>query len=198
MLGKMTLLAVAVCSMAAIAIPTAASADWQKDLQDDVTIGLTGNWRIVGGLGGIECQITSTWTIQPGTTGTAESWTPHPTSDTTNCRGLGGWAFCQVHDFTPKGLPWTLHTASATTVSIEFSGITNTTTGAFCPIKHLTTTPATLTATPNQPDTFSSFTISGSTQVDPQTNNGSGDPETGTISGVLQVEAEGQRGVFSI
>jgi uncharacterized membrane protein len=132
MLKKMTVLAIAIGVVAAFALPVSASADWKHHetaTQQNVTIGVTGKAKFQGGLGGVECQVTSKVTFQPGTTGLVETFVPHPTDTTTNCRGTGGLAFCQIHDVTPFGTsnpsallsttnPWTLHTGNYQTTQL--------------------------------------------------------------------------------
>jgi hypothetical protein len=133
MLKKMTVLAMAVGVLAALALPASASAAWrhhQTAIQQDVQLGLTGQARFQGENGGIECQVTSKVKFLSGqTTGNVETFVPHPTDATTNCKGLGALAFCQIHDVTPFGTinqsallsttnPWTLHTANYQTTQL--------------------------------------------------------------------------------
>jgi hypothetical protein len=204
MLKKLTVLAMTVGAVAAFALPASASAAWKHhstSIATDQTVGFTGNARFQGGLGGIECQITSQTKFLAGqTTGTAETFVAHPTSDTANCRGLGGLAFCQIHNLTPQqAANWTIHTATATTVSVTTTTIHSQATGAFCPVTTISLTAGTATLTPEKknaegkfvanPDTVETATISGSLQADLTTSGGSVDTETVTISGDLLVES---------
>jgi hypothetical protein len=56
--------------------------------------------------------------------------------------------------------------------------------GIFCLAKNLRAAAGTETLTPNQPNTFSSFSVSGTQQVEIQTNGGAVDKENMTASGV--------------
>ncbi len=190
---KKTIALVIAAGLAALVLPAASSANWKHhatDIQTDTVIGLTGNLRNQGSLGGVECQVTMRVKLSPGTTGLVETFVPHPTSDTTNCKGLGGLSPCQMHNLTPLAPNWTIHTASATTISLTTSDITYQLTGGiFCLVKHVVTTAGTLTLTPNQPNTISSFQVSGVLQADIQTNGGAVDKETVTMSGSLAIES---------
>ncbi|HEX5928904.1 MAG TPA: hypothetical protein VFY48_05890 [Solirubrobacterales bacterium] len=191
---KTTVVTLVLGAVAAFVLPAFASAGWKHHstpVAADTQIGLTGNVRKQGGLGGIECQVTMRVKLLSNqTTGTAETFVPHPTSDTTNCKGLGGLAFCQIHNLTPQAPNWAFHTVQApASISLTTQDIVYTTTGGFCPQQQLTTTAGTVTLTPNQPNTFSSFAASGSLQVDVLTNGGVVDKETMTIAGTLAVES---------
>ncbi|HEX5929342.1 MAG TPA: hypothetical protein VFY48_08110 [Solirubrobacterales bacterium] len=215
MLKKMTVLAMAVGVVAALALPASASATWkhgQTAIEKDEQLGLTGNARFQGGLGGVECQVTSKITFQAGqTTGKVESFVPHPTSDTLNCKGLAGLAFCQIHDVTPfSGAsllstqnPWVLHTWAESTggeppvihqkdlIHVTSGNITSTLTGGFCPVKHIMLTGGTVVATPNQPNNVTSVQLSGTLLAHLQTNNhaeGQSHTENVTVSGTLTIE----------
>ncbi len=222
MFKKITVLAMALGAMAGLALPASASAAWQDHqvpIQQNVQFGLTGNVRFETGLGGAECQFTIRALLQPGTTGVAETFTPHPTSETANCKGLGGYAFCQVHNLTPQAPNWTIHTGQAATTQVTVDGggqvtitsgashqdilittqsITSQATGSFCPGSEATITPGTIAAFPNQPNTFSSVQLNGILATDKITNNGQKDSENVIISGTLQIEDPAQRSTYSI
>jgi hypothetical protein len=194
MLKKLTVLAMAVGVVAALALPASASATWKHHataIQQSVQVGFTGQARFQGGLGGVECQVTSAAQFLAGqTTGNITSFTPHPTNDTTNCKGLGGLAFCQIHNVAPTTFPWVFHTVqSPVSVSVTHGQIHSQATGGFCPVNTLTITAGTVTITPNQPNTASSVTLSGSASVHLTTNNGQVDTENTTVSGSLAIEA---------
>jgi hypothetical protein len=147
MFRKTMILAMALGVVAAMALPAGAGASWKHGgvaIKENVQLPFTGtnikfeSQTIGGGLG---CQVTSNVQFKAGqTTGTATSFTAHPTNDTTNCFGTGGLAFCQVHNLQPQtGFQWVIHTAGATTTSITITHgtITSTTTGGFCPVSHV-------------------------------------------------------------
>lgn len=202
MLRKSAVLALAVGMSAGLALPAPASAEWKHHstpIQTDTTIGLTGNVRKQGGLGGYECQVTMRVKfLASQTTGIAETYVPDPVpqqvggpagTDTNRCKGLGGLAFCQLHNLTPQAPNWTFHTVQApTSISLTTQNTTATATGGFCPVTHILTTPATITLTPNQPNTFSSMTLSGTLQAHLQTHS-QVDTENVTVSGTLNVES---------
>ncbi|HEX5928919.1 MAG TPA: hypothetical protein VFY48_05965 [Solirubrobacterales bacterium] len=192
MLKKITVLAVAVGVVAALALPATASATWKHhstDIAQDVQFNLTGQARFETGFGGAECQVAIKVKLYAGqTTGVVETWGPHPTNETTNCKGLSGAAFCQAHDFTPLAPNWPVHTSEGA-IKITTQNITSQPTGGFCPVNQLTLTPGTVTATPNQPNTFSSFSLSGNLVTHKRTT-GNGETETGPetqISGTVSV-----------
>ncbi|HEX5928917.1 MAG TPA: hypothetical protein VFY48_05955 [Solirubrobacterales bacterium] len=188
---RVTILATAIGILAALSLPSSASAAWKHhatEIQANATIGLTGNIRKQGGLGGIECQVTTrVQFLAHQTTGLVETFVPHPVDPTTNCKGLGGLAFCQIHNVLPTNLPWLFHTGT-NDISLTIGEIHYQTTGGFCPVKQVTTTAGTLTLTPNQPNTFSTFSVSGNTQIHLETNSGASDTETVSASGTLTVE----------
>ncbi len=193
-----TLVALAMITgaVAALAVPASASASWlhhATPIQQNVQLGLTGQTRFQGGLGGVECQVTSSLQLLVGqTVGKIATYAFHPTSDTTNCKGLGGLAFCQLHNTTPQNLPWTLHPAEIEgqdQLRITNVSVTGQATGGFCPIKKTTLTGSTVIGTPNQPNTVSSMQLSGKAQVDIETTNGTTDQETATVGGTMNIES---------
>ncbi|HEX5928092.1 MAG TPA: hypothetical protein VFY48_01730 [Solirubrobacterales bacterium] len=196
MFKKMTVLAMAVGVVAALALPASASATWkhhQSAIQSNAQLGLTGQARFQGTLGGIECQVTSRAVFIAGqTTGTAETFVPHPTSDTANCKGLGGLAFCQTHNLTPQAPGWTFHTIvvnGVAKIQVTTTTITSQTTGGFCPVKHISLAGGEVTLDPAQDETVSSASLSGTLGAQLQTNDGTIDSESVTVSGTLNVES---------
>jgi hypothetical protein len=192
MFRKTMILAMAVGIVAAMALPASAGASWKHNgvaTQQNVQLPFTGtnikfeSQTIGGGLG---CQVTSEVTFEPGTTGKAKSFKAHPTSDTTNCFGTGGLAFCQVHNLQPQtGFQWVIHTAGATTTSITITHgtITSQTTGGFCPFSHLDLTPGTLEGHADA-HKFSTIQITGKAHV----IIGGQTEASATISGLLHLE----------
>jgi hypothetical protein len=200
MLRKAIALAVAAGVMVAC-LPGTAAASWShkgEAIQENLTytigaLGLTGNVRFQGGLGGIECQVTAGVLLEPGTTGTLNTFRLDPVeseASTSRCKGLGGLTPCQIHQFEPTGLSWTLHTASATTISVTAGDLhTSLTGGIFCLAKQVRVTASTLTWTVNNPNAIGKVTVSGSPQADIQTNSGTVHQEQVTASGELNVES---------
>ncbi len=193
MLKKMTVLAMAVGILAAMALPASAPAAWKHHdvaIQINKTTGFTGNVRFQGGLGGVECQVTSAVEFKANqTTGTAETFKPHPTSETSNCKGLGGLIGCQIHELTPQEPGWVIHTATATTITVTTTTIHSVPTGGFCPLKTISLTAGTVTFTPNQPNTVTTAALSGQLQAHQQTaGSGTVHTEEVTVSGTLTAE----------
>ncbi len=190
---RVVVIAMAIGVAGALALPGPASASWKHHatpIQQNVQVGLTGSFRILTH-SGIECQITSSATFLAGqTTGNITSFTPHPTSDTMNCRALGGLMFCQIHNVAPTSFPWIFHTVqSPASISITHGEIHMTVTGGFCPVSALTVTAGTFTASPNQPNTASNLQLSGNANVHLTTSGGSVDTENTTVSGTLNIES---------
>lgn len=226
MFKRTTLLALALGVMAAIVMPAAASAAWkhhQVAIQQNVQINFTGNVRFDTGNGSAECQFKMNVQFLAGqTTGNLNTLAPHPTSDTANCKGLGGYAFCQAHNFTLQEMPWTFHTAQAETTTITVDGpnpgevtvkgtgvfhqgfvittrsIKAQATGAFCPGKEIHFTAGTLTALANQPNTFSSVQLNGGLLTHKLTNTGVTDTEVVKVTGLLEIENPEQRNTYSL
>ncbi len=204
MFRKAMVLGMAVGVVAALALPASASATWKHhntSIVENVQLGWTGNMRFQGSMGGIECQITSRIKFLAGqAAGTVETLVPHPTNETTNCKGLGGLAFCQIHDTTPQAPNWTLHagfetpggTKHASAATLTAQDMQSQLTGGFCPIKHIRVTAGNIGLIPNQPTTVSSGALSGSLQLDLQTNAGEVHKETLAITGQAQIESPNQ------
>jgi hypothetical protein len=180
MLKKMTMLAMAVGLLAALALPAAASATWKHGhstaIQNNVTLSLTGQATFQSPLGGIRCQVTSDVIFKAGqTTGTVESFLTDPAgSDTNACEGTGGLSPCEVHDVTPQtGLNWVLHTRSSPSrIEITTGQLTSQTTGAFCLVTHVVLDAGTVTATPDQETLTGAVNLSGSLPATIKTHNG--------------------------
>jgi len=220
MLKKMTVLAMALGALAGFVLPVSASANWlhhQTPIATNQTLGLTGNVRFQGGLGGVECQITSEVDFTANqTTGIATTFKPHPGTETENCKGTGGLAFCQIHNLTPQQPKWQIHTepwqtttregqttvkgaqdAKAITVTLGGQTITSQATGGFCPVNHLSLTGATVGFIPNQPSTISSVSLNGILVAHQQTTGGTTHTEDVTVSGTLNIE-EPKANTYSI
>lgn len=198
MFRKTVVVAIAVGIVGVLALPISAAANWKHhntSIQADTTIGLTGNLKFQGGLGGVECQVTSRvklyteWVLLQ-TTGTAETFVPHPTSDTTNCKGHGGLTFCQIHNLSPQMPNWWIHTVQTpASISVTTTTIHSQATGGFCPVTTISLTAGTVTLTPNQPNTAISATLAGALQAHLTTSSGTVDRETVTTTGTLSIES---------
>ncbi len=213
MLKKMTVLAMAVGVVAALALPATASAVWKQGhttpLQTNEAIPFTGTAAFTSSLGGVTCQVTSSTQFKAGqTTGTIHTFDIHPGNETTDCKGTGGLSPCQVHEVNPQAnLGWVFHTTQTptqpvtqhNTVQITTKDLTSTLTGAFCLVKHITLTEGSVTATPNQPLTVTGLTLSGTLKAHIQTNNGTKHQVDATVSHSLTIEQEsGQKHKYSI
>lgn len=224
MVKKMTVLALAVGILAALALPSSASAFWRHSgnpIGEDVQLGLTGVVGFQSALGGIHCQVTSRVKFTAGqTTGHAETFTPHPTGDTANCSGQGGLAFCQIHNVTPTGMAphatpthpsgWTIHTSqsSAQTIEVTVGEIHSTPTGGFCPLERVTITPGTVLIH-GEEQHVTNATLQGTLQAHLQTKgqaktgephkfDGAVDTVQVQTTGTLQIENAAQRGTYTI
>lgn len=217
MFAKRTLRAVVLSIVALSALPAAASATWkhhQQPIQQDVQLGLTGKLRFEAVIGAFECQVTSRIKLLAGQTqATMETLATHPTSDTANCLGIGGFAFCQVHSLAFGGPGSTIQLGSFTTLEgIQHGngqhtsvgtgivhqglsmgvGIADDVTGVFCFIQHISAGGSVL-AVPNQPSTMSSFQLhgaGGSTVT--LASNGQTNTYSLTVKGSLEIEAPNQ------
>lgn len=214
MFKKTLTVALVVGAAVGISVPGVASGSWkhhQTAIQQDVQFGLTGNIRFQGGLGGLECQITSrTKLLASTTTAVTETVVPHPTSDTANCKGLGGMAFCQYHNSAPQAPSWTVHSQSFQTTSgtsggsthsgaavVTTQNITVQTTGGFCPTKGVVITGGSVGMLPDgQEQTITNVVLSGTLQTHFETSSGGIDSEHITLSGTLQIENPAQRATY--
>ncbi|HEX5928152.1 MAG TPA: hypothetical protein VFY48_02055 [Solirubrobacterales bacterium] len=220
MLRKITVLATALGVVAMMAVPGGASGNWkhhQTPIQEDVQFGLTGKIRTDASYVGIECQVTTRVKLTAGsTTGHVETFSPHPTSDTANCVGMGGYAFCQIHNMAPQAVNWTLHTAPwqttqiggsgtqhQTAITIETQSVTFQMTGGFCPGGPFTVhyLPSTVGATcvPESCQTLTGFAMNGVVPVQLTTKEGAGPTDSGesTFSGSVEIEG-GSKNTYSI
>jgi len=202
MLKRIMMLAMAVALVAAFALPAGASASLWKDhaqvLAQNAQLQLTGNAKFSGGLGSVDCQTTSQLTATAGTgTGNVTQFEPDldeaNSTVTSKCKTGGFLVACQVHQVEATGLPWVVHNET-TRVEITSGDIHFGLTGGFCPAQNGTVTTVnaakghTVTATPNQPKTVSSFTLSGNVEV--HLYNGSATPfrsETAAVSGTQTI-----------
>ncbi len=203
---KLALLAIGAGMLAALALPHTAPAAWKHHktvIQKDAQIGLTGQVRIAGKTGGVECQITTRVKLQQGQTkGTVETFAQDDGTVTQRCKGTGGLAGCQVHEFKALALPWTLNTSAANQtgdgtkhpdrIEILAGEVTSTIAGAFCVGVHVSATSAPIYAVPDKVETVSQFTFSGSRLV-----HVAGVEEVGQVHGTLQVE-EPDQATYSI
>jgi hypothetical protein len=231
MLKKITVLAMAVGVVAAFALPASASAAWkqnhQQPIPDNKTLGLTGTVAFHGKVGAVQCQITSTTTLFANqTTGQADTFQIHPAgpeAETKNCKGLGGLAFCQIHNITPQVPNWQVHTeawqttqlvnhangtqttvagvqdATAATVTLGGQVITSQATGGFCPLQHISLTGATVgfTCTPTNCTNVTALDLNGVLLAHFTTPGGVQHTEDVQVTGELQIEAPNS-GVYSI
>jgi hypothetical protein len=212
MFKKVALLGAVIGAVAAVMLPASASATWKHHtvpIQQDQTRTITGNARFQGALGGIECQGKATAVFFASqTTGQIQSYGADPVDETTNCKGLGGLAFCQVHNWTATELPWTFHTGKYVHIPATETHITTTPfiasepnltittgqthaqfTGAFCPVKASFTTPGFATITPNQPNTITSGQLKANLVQHMQTTNGTVDAVPIEVLGSLTISA---------
>jgi hypothetical protein len=172
MFKKMTVLAMALGVVVAMALPATAAGTWKHHntaIQEDVTFGLTGTAGTQTEAGGFYCQITAQAKFFAGQTrGQLETWVAHPTGATTNCAATGGLSQCEVETVQPTNLPWTFHTTgSAENPTIELTvGDMHTELrkkNLFCTFNHYTRTEGTvlLTPTPSNGKTVTSLSLSG-------------------------------------
>jgi hypothetical protein len=158
-----------------LAVPGSASAAWTKHhsaIASDVELEITGtDIFFEGSFGGFECDTLSKVDFTAGTTtGKITTFVPDGNStDTSICRGTGGQGHCTVHDFTPHGLPWTIHTvgknaAGEGTVSITTGTITTNNTGVFCFSPDLTPGTVHMSVKASEITTTSTAKLSGTLQ----------------------------------
>ncbi len=207
MLKKITVLAMAVGVLAALALPTAASASWkhhQTPIQQNVTLDLTGFALFEGALGSVKCQITSQATFLAGqTTGIAHTFDAHPGDETQNCDAGGALNPCQIHNLTPQqNVNWTFHTGAFQTVTNIHNGTQTTfgsqfqkaaivtadtiesqsTGGVFCMVQRIVIHPETIGLIEHgggqDGDTISELEINGTAKVTVQTNGAQGATHT--------------------
>jgi hypothetical protein len=215
-MSKKTMILALVGALGVMFIPDSAGASWKHhdtSIVQNVQLGLTGNVRFQTELGTVECQVTSRAKFLAGqTTGTVETFVPHPTDTTANCRGLGGLAFCQYHNLTPQAPNWTIHTAAYQTTQLQTTGtgephlssvvetiqdIAAETTGGFCPWKQVKITAGTVGWVPRQAATVSTVDLNGTLVVDIEHLGGETTKTHALVSGALQIEAPNQ-GTYSV
>jgi len=204
---KIIMLAMAAAVVAAFAVPAAASASLWKHhkqvLAQNAQIQLTGNAKFSGGLGSVDCETTSQLTATAGT-GTGKVTQFQPDLDqvgstvTSKCTAGGFLVACQVHSSQatiPVPAGWEIHNETSR-IEITSGDIHIGMTGGFCPAQAGTVTPVntskehTVTATPDQPKTMSSFILSGKVEV--HLYNNSQTPfrsETATVTGSQNILA---------
>jgi hypothetical protein len=214
---------------------SSASAGWTETVGNnhvliakDVQLGLTGQARFQAPLGGAECQITSRVTLWSGvlnTTGRAETFVPHPTSETVNCKGLGGLAFCQLHNLTEQEPNWLIHTTKWQTIGaitkdaaqaqqeatfttnflaeehlraivVTTAQLRSQMTGAFCPVKDIILPAGEVGGIPEEPTNTTNVQLNGALNARFETTNGVIDQEESLVQGTLQIEDPAQRGKY--
>jgi hypothetical protein len=187
---KAMLLAMAAAIVAMFAVPGPASAAWTKHhkaITENVKdLEFTGtNIKFQGPFGAFQCNTISKVDFTANTT-TGEITTFKPdgnSTDKTICKGTEAQAQCEVHDFTPHGLPWTIHTLGKNasgegTVSVTTGTITTQNTGFLCLSPDLT--PGTVHFSSSEINTTSTANLSGTLKSDSPS-------DTVTVSGVIHV-----------
>jgi hypothetical protein len=206
MLKKTMMLAMAAAVVAAFAVPATATAnEWKHgavNIVGNKQIDLTGQALFHSGVvGGIECQTTAQLTALAGSGGTGNVTKFDTDLDeagstvTTKCKATGFLAGCQVHATQSTGTgggtllanPWVVHNPTTKAVEVTSGDIHISMTGGFCPGDTATVTPATLTATPNQPKNITSFALSGQVQVHILKNGVTQTTSTATVSGTQTI-----------
>ncbi len=186
MLKKITLLAMAVGMLAAFALPAAASASWTKH-DKELKAGETGVISEITGTaikftsvatGGVSCHTVGAATLTGGTTtGFLTKFEPL-TSATASCTtsGLLATEGCVVEKVTSTELPWIIHNNTPTTtisvttrtIDIELRKTNAAKENVACPkFAGSDITPGTVTLTPDNAETISTLTLSGTLKFDP-------------------------------
>ncbi len=191
MLKKTMILGLGLGALAAL--PSVAMGDWTDKTENVLTqerIEFLGQFKFSGGLGSIECQMTSSTMLEPGTTGKVETFDVNG-SPTEKCKTGGFLAACQVHALQAAGLPWVVHT-NGQTIDMTIGSMQKSVTGGFCPVTNVLITGGTVQATPDNSHGAKSGTLSGSLAV-----HTSGGESFSTISGTLTVQgaASGTYGI---
>ncbi len=197
MFKKIAVLAMATGVLAALALPTLASAAWkheQTPITENKAIGLTGTAAFTSPLGGVTCQVTSEAQFKADqTTGEIETFDIHPQDETTDCKGTGLLAPCQIHNVSPQtNLNWSFHTTGTVAtpdIQITTQDLTSTLTGAFCGVKHINLTAGKVIAQPNQQNKVTNLTLSGTLQGHLQTKSGVVDTVETEVSHFLTIES---------
>jgi hypothetical protein len=167
MIKRATLFAAAALAAIAVTAPASSVASWDHagvPLVKPVNVGFTGLVNFNSVLGGISCPNGfANVTLEPGTTGKVTAFgvnSPIPT-----CTTSGVLANCKVKEggTTSEGLPWVVHTNTAT-ISITTVKMTihlENADGEPCMPSSLTIGPGTVTATPDNKNSVSKVTLSG-------------------------------------
>lgn len=158
MFRKTTIFAALVTAAVALAIPTAAAADWTDSkvkITKPVSIAFVGGISWTSATGGISCgEAKMELTLEPGTKGKVDAYAPVVAS----CKGTGGLGGCTVTSAVTSFLPWGVHT-TGTTIEITTSRIVTTLHGGFCPFHELEVAGA-ITATPDNAEAMTTVTLS--------------------------------------
>jgi hypothetical protein len=166
MLKKMMLLGLAIGALVAFAAPAAASAAVVVDTETSEaftgTESFTGAIQFSSELGGVACgEATAVVGFSEGSSGEVEELgISLPT-----CKGSGAFTKCTltVAELTSASSV----TVTETDFDISPVTITDTFTGAECPVEHITLTFASITATPDSASSIGDLTLSGSGTADP-------------------------------
>ncbi|HEX5928824.1 MAG TPA: hypothetical protein VFY48_05470 [Solirubrobacterales bacterium] len=184
-------IAAAVLGVLAVVIlaPAALGNNWKhhgEEITQNKQITMTGQVKVQGQLGSVECQVTAQMSLLSGTT-TAVMTKFEPDLDeagstvTQKCKTGGGLAFCQIHAVQPVALPWQAHNlTNEVRLLPQLTHVSMT--GGFCAAKTATITEGTVLSTPNQPKTFSSFTLGGCARLDVNGMEDPCSPVTGTLN----------------
>ncbi len=198
MFRKTMMLAMAAAVVAAFAVPaTVAAAQWADGgvaITSPQQIQLTGQTKWSGGItGSIECQVTTSLTLEPGETGTVTQYDVDVdeagSTITSKCTAGGALASCQLHSLQPTGLPWVVHNEGQR-LNVTSGEIHYTLTGQFCPGQTATMTASNpaknhlITWTADNAKSVSFFTENGQVPVDTAAGNA-----TAGTSGKLTVLA---------
>ncbi|HEU4392935.1 MAG TPA: hypothetical protein VFR04_04775 [Solirubrobacterales bacterium] len=164
-------LAMAAAVVAMFAAPGPAPAAWTKhhaDATANFELEITGtDMRFDANFGSVTCKTTlSKVLFEVGTTGKIKSLAPEG-NVTAECQGAGLVAQCDVHEAAADGLPWTIHTATADTVTMTTGTMTFTLSGFFCShTVQLTPDTLTMTVASGETGTTSTAVLNGEPDVD--------------------------------
>lgn len=184
-----TTLLVAASAMMALAIPSAASAQWQHNhgaMEENPQVQFTGQFKAEGAFGILACQVDVRFTLLANTTTAAvegfevdqtESGTTVTdkcsvdiTLETLDCDDIGG--------LTTEGLPWVAHGVTAQTLAVTTGAIQYHLDGSiFCP-KTIQLTPGTFHLGANSAKTWSTGVLSGQQKI-----HAPGGTQNATING---------------
>jgi hypothetical protein len=210
MIRKMMVLGMAVGTMAALALPAPAAANWKHHAQaiaSNVSLGFTGEvWFAEKAFGEIKCQITSEAQFTANTTtGHLKTFLPHPTGAATDCKGEGVFKNCQIQDVKADGLFWQFHTVvigGQPKGQLTTGDVTVTTTGLFCFVKTVTLKGSqNVTVIPNQPETVSWVQPHAQLQAQITTTDNQLHTTTVQVGGKLDIEdkdGKSQKNTWSV